>query len=155
MVTVADVVTLLQGQIATPGVSYYIFGHEVTSASISMLITDLTAYNVEYWPASILTTKAALIDILTRYEVAMEVMGIQVMGQLMISGFSYSTLELSVSKGADFSEKSNRVREALKLRWDKIRRMLQDDVEYDSNLFMGEGTWEGLETFDNDTITIT
>jgi hypothetical protein len=155
MVSVADVVTLLQGQVASPGVSYYIFGHEVTSASISMLIADLTAFNAEYWPTSILTTKAALIDMLIRYEVAMEVMGIEVMGQLMLSGFSYNTLELSVSKGQDFSDKTMKVRETLKLRWDRIRRMLQDNVEYDSNLFMGEGTWEGLETFDNDTITIT
>lgn len=152
VVTVADVVTLLQGQIATPGVSYYIFGHEITSASISALIADLTAYNNEYWPTNILTTKAALVDLLTKYEVAMELMGIQVMGQLMISGFSYNTLDLSVSKGQDFSDKTMKVREALKLRWDKIRRMLQDDVEYDSNLFMGEGTWEGLDMFDNDTI---
>jgi len=154
VVSVSDVVTLLQGKVVSP-TSFFIFGHEVDMATIQALITDITAYENEYWDTATLTLKPALVDMLIKYEAAMEVMGIDVMGQLMISGFSYNTLQLSVSKGQNFTDNTNRVRENLKLRWDKIRRMLQDSTATDTNMDIGPETWEGLAAHDADTIPIT
>ena len=49
--------------------------------------------------ASIISTKAQLVDDLILYDTCLYIVGVQIMGLLMISGFSYSVLQLSIDKG--------------------------------------------------------
>ena len=154
VVSVADVITVLNGSVAVPGTSYYIYGHIITSAAISAIITDITACENASWDAGVLTANPTLIDMLIKYEAAMEVMGIDVMGQLMQSGVTYSILQLSVSKGGAFTEQTTNVINSLMSRWNRIRHILQDDVDSDANMDMGEDFWTGLDQFSNDTIPI-
>ena len=150
-VTVPEVMAILQG-VVKDALTYYVFGHEILVSAVTAIISDVTVYNNDYWPATTLSTRATLVDLLIKYESAMEVMSIPTMGQQMISGVTYSTLQLSVSKGAAFTDQVEKVKVSLDLRRDKIRRMLQDGADTDMDDGIGEDYWtDGLERYDVDT----
>ena len=99
MASVADVVILLNG-IPNPSATGYIFwGHDVTTASIPQAIDFSTAFWQEWFSTATQTAKATLFDHLIIYDSALRVVGLHVMGGLMVSGFSYSVIELTVTKG--------------------------------------------------------
>jgi hypothetical protein len=156
VVTVADVVTQLQGvefDPPAPITEYYFFGHRTTVAAIQQWIDDMTAFHNQYWEAGTLTAQAALIDLLVRWDVCFNIMGVPVMGTLMLSGFSYKTLELDIKKGSEYTDMVKNVSLRLYGQYSRLRAMLQDGAEVDIATDMGEDFWQdGLDLFDADTI---
>jgi hypothetical protein len=158
VVTVAQIVIQLQGveyDPPAPITEYYIFGHRVTVAAIEQWIADMTAFHNEYWDASILSTKAALIDLLIRYDVCFNVMGVPVMGTLMISGVSYHLLENKVDKGDAFTKQVQEVANRLYGQYSRVRGLLQDNISTDVDMTMGEESWQEIdELFPADSIPL-
>ena len=98
-VTVSDVVIFLSGTLNGAGTGYTIYGHDVLTTSITQKIGLSTRYWEAFMTASVLTQSAQLVDDLILHDVAFRIVYCDIMGALMVSGFSYSTLQLSVNLG--------------------------------------------------------
>ena len=136
MASVSDVVTLLNGVLNPSGTGYLFFGHDVSTASIQQQITFSTAFWQEWYSAGVQSAKATLLDHLIIYDAALRIVGIHVLGALMVSGFSYSVIELSVQKG-NFPEIVKSTIQSLIREVERLKHLLADrgssytiEVEY-------------------------
>ena len=98
-VTVADVVLLLNGVPNATATGFLFYGHDIATTTIQQAIDLSTRYWVEYLTAGVISDKPLLVDDLILYYAALRIVAGNIMGMLMLSGFSYSTLQLSVQKG--------------------------------------------------------
>ena len=129
----------------------YLYGHQISQAKIAAITDSCVAFHNEYWSDGVLTDKEALVIQVAVLDTLLELMGLHVLSQLMQSGVTYSTLQLSVTKGGTFTEQTKENIQALTLRRDRFIRMLQDSAEVDANTDLGQDYWtNGLDKYDVD-----
>ena len=150
--TVSDVVLLMTGS-PTAALSYSIFGHTVTHAAIAQQLDFAQEYyDGDFFDASVLANKEDKVDKIIILDTAVCIMGSQVMGALMVSGFSYSAFEHSLNA----SNFPDIVKNAL-MQWaaqrDRFIRQLNTEVDTDNDTNMGPDYWSGgLDNFDQDSL---
>ena len=150
--TVADVITLLGGTVHD-AVSYDIFGYTILTSAIAMQLDFAQEYyDGDFFSASLLLTRWEKIDKIIILETAVCLLSSQIMGTLMVSGFSYSVLEHSVNVGNFPDIVKNSALGFAQFR-DKLIHQLVDSADYNVDTAMGVEYWgDGLGRFAQDTI---
>jgi len=150
-VTVSDVVIKLNGETSDGGVTYDIFGHNITSESIEREIARRTRFYGKYFSESVQSAEPLLFDDVILLDVCLRILSQMIMGILMLSGFSYSTLELNINK-SNFPDMVKNTALGLLHELNDYISLLTADASGDASTDLGEDNWQnGLDKYDQDS----
>ena len=149
--TVEQVIDLLGGTVIDSA-TYDIFGHEVTKKSIEMQLEMAKSYfDSSYFTAGIIQSYPQKVDYIIILDTACNILGGQIMGILMESGFSYTVLEHSFN-ASDFPAKVTNSLKSFARQRDRFIKQITDGVDTYADMDMGENTWDALDEFNADTL---
>lgn len=156
VVTVDEVVTLLQGDpngVAAPNDGYIIYDkYNIRRTKIEYEITIVTRYAEEDIPSDVQTQKADLFDDLILTEVCYRILAGHIMGMIMATGFSFTTLELTVNTSMFPAVLKNAV-DSFRERRDNLRFALKSRVKLLPQYQMGTDPYHIQEYFMRDTVS--